>query len=73
MKIDVEGHEEKTIKGAEKILRNNKVLIYVETDNRKVINFLKNINFKIYYFNLFEKKIYFSKKKNSSHIICKNF
>lgn len=73
MKIDVEGHEEKTIKGAEKILRNNKVLIYVETDNKKVINFLKNTNFKIYYLNLFENKIYFSKKKNSPHIICKNF
>ena len=30
-----------TIEGAKKILKSNKVLIYVETNNNKVINFFK--------------------------------
>ena len=63
----------KTIEGAKKILKSNKVLIYVETNNNKVINFFKNINYKVYYPIFFENKYKFIKKRQYLHIIFKNF
>ena len=73
IKIDVEGHEMKTIEGAKKILKSNKVLIYVETNNNKVINFFKNINYKVYYPIFFENNYKFIKKRQYLHVIFKNF
>ena len=73
IKIDVEGHEDKLIDGSVKIIKNNKVLIYLETINMDLLNKLKKMNFKIFYPIFKEGKFKFINKQLLHHLILKNY
>jgi FkbM family methyltransferase len=73
MKIDVEGHEDKLIDGAIKILKDNKILMYLETRNEKLLDNLKKMNFKVNFPIFREGKFKFSKKQNGPDVILKNY
>ena len=62
LKIDTEGFELNVLKGAEKLLLNNKVFCQIEIKNNnieEVFSFLKNNNFKLISINKFNKTDYF--------------
>ncbi|WP_440915681.1 FkbM family methyltransferase [Candidatus Pelagibacter sp.] len=62
LKIDTEGFEFNVLKGAEKLLLNNKVFCQIEIKNKnyqEVSSFLKNNNFKLVSINKFNKTDYF--------------
>ena len=62
LKIDTEGFEFNVLKGAKKLLLNNKVFCQIEIKNnnyQKVFSFLKNNNFKLVSINKFNKTDYF--------------
>ncbi|WP_075506720.1 FkbM family methyltransferase [Candidatus Pelagibacter communis] len=62
LKIDTEGFEFNVLKGAEKLLSNNKVFCQIEIKNnnyQEVCSFLKNNNFKLISINKFNKTDYF--------------
>ena len=73
IKIDVEGHEDKLIDGSVNIIKNNKVLMYLETMNTGLLNKLKKLNFKIFYPRFKEGKFEFSNKQESYDVILKNY
>jgi len=73
IKIDVEGLEDKVIEGSSEILKNNNVLMYLETLNNSLLNNLKNNNFKIFYPLFYEKKYIFKNKQLSNNVILKNY
>ena len=72
-KVDVEGHEKEVIEGALEILKNNKVLMYLESRNRKTIDDLKKIGFKEKYISFKGDKIKFLKNKKTQDILLQNF
>jgi FkbM family methyltransferase len=72
-KIDVEGYEKKVIEGALEILKNNKVLMYLESRDEKTIDNLKEIGFKEKYIKFKGDKIQFLKNKKSQDILLQNF
>ena len=62
IKIDTEGSELKVLRGAKKILLNNKVFCQIEIKNKnfkEVSLFLKNINYKLVSINKINKTDYF--------------
>jgi FkbM family methyltransferase len=73
MKIDVEGHEDKLIDGSIKILKNNKVLMYLETVNENLLDNLKKMNFKVLFPIFREGKFKFGNKQNGPDVILKNY
>lgn len=73
MKIDVEGHEEKVIKGGLKLLSNNNILLYLETNNQKLLKKLEEFDFKVYPFSYKESNYSFKENITGSHYILKNF
>ena len=73
IKIDVEGHEKEVLDGSINILRNNKILMYLETSNDNLLNDLKNLKFKIFYPFFREKKFKFLKEQYGENVILKNF
>ena len=73
IKIDVEGHENKVIDGAIDILKNNKILMYIETKNQELLAYLKQLNFEISFPYWREKKFKFVSKQHSAHVLAKNF
>ena len=73
IKIDVEGHEDKLIDGSLKILKDNQVLMYLETINGNLLDNLKKMNFKVFFPIFKEGKFKFGNKKKSHHIILKNY
>ena len=73
IKIDVEGHEEKLIDGSVNLIKNNKVLMYLETINIDLLNKLKKMNFKIFYPRFRGEKFKFINKQESSDVILKNY
>ena len=73
MKVDIEGHEDKFVDGSLEILRNNKILMYLETTNEVLLKKLEKMKFKIYYPKFFADKVEFSNKQNSYDVILKNF
>ncbi len=73
IKIDVEGHEKEVLDGSINILRNNKILMYLETSNDNLLNDLKNLKFKIFYPFFREKKFKFIKEQYGENVILKNF
>ena len=61
-KIDVESFEFKVIKGAKRLLKNNKCFLQIEIvklNKNKVINFLKKIGYKLISNNIINKSDYF--------------
>ncbi len=73
IKIDVEGHEDKLIEGSLNIIKNNKVLMYLETLNENLLSNLNKMNFKIYYPSFKGAKFKFVNKQLSHDVILKNF
>jgi FkbM family methyltransferase len=73
IKIDVEGHEKEVLDGSIDILKNNKILMYLETRNDKLLEDLKNLNFKIFYPFIRENTFKFIKKRYVENVILKNF
>ena len=73
IKIDVEGHEKEVLDGSINILKNNKILMYLETVNNDLLEKLKQLNFKIFYPFFREGKFKFVKKQQGENIILKNF
>lgn len=49
IKIDVEGFEKQVIKGAIDNLKNNKILMYLETEDPELLSYMQKLNFKILY------------------------
>ena len=73
IKIDVEGHELKTLLGMQQTLIKNKCLIYVETIDSNVLLFFKKNRYKFKFIKKdLQKKIKFS-VKNYGHVIFQNF
>jgi FkbM family methyltransferase len=72
IKIDVEGHEDKLIDGATKLLKNNQILMYLETFNKKLLKKLRKKGFKCFYPKFIEEKFSFQKKQYFHHTILKN-
>lgn len=73
MKIDIQGHEAKLIDGALEFLKNNNILMYLETSDENLLKKLKDMNFKISYPFFQEGKFKFLDKRNSLDVILKNF
>ena len=74
IKIDVEGYEKFVIEGSLNLFNNNKVLMYLETLDKYLLNKLKNLNFNIFFpkFSL-GKGFSFSKVQRGHDVILKNF
>ena len=72
-KIDVEGHEKKVIEGALETLQNNKVLMYIESRDKSVIENLKEKGFKETYFTFKGDKIKFLENKQTQDVLMSNF
>jgi FkbM family methyltransferase len=73
IKIDVENYETKVIEGAKNFLNENKILMYLETENKSLLEKLKKKNFRIYFPKFKEGKFKFISKQYSHHVILKNF
>jgi len=80
IKIDIEGHEIKALKGAEKILTSKKPLILFEQSEKEiyngtsqVINYLRSLGYKFY---VIQKNFYFGEnfvQKLANLILCSIF
>ena len=66
-------YEKKVIEGALETLKNNKVLIYIESRDKSVIENLKKQGFKPSYFIFKGDKIKFLKNKQSQDVLMRNF
>ena len=73
IKIDVEGYENFVIDGAYNLLKNNKILMYIETDNINLLNKLEAIGYKKYFFNLGENTFKVSNIISGKDVILQNF
>ena len=72
IKIDVEGYENKVLAGMDMLLRYNKVCVYIETKNKKLIAEIKK-HYTILYPKFWYSKFSFTKKKLSDDLIFKNY
>jgi len=72
IKIDVEGYENKVFAGMEKLLRYNKVCVYIETKNKKLIAKIKK-HYTVLYPKFWYSKYFFTKKKLNDDLIFKNY
>ena len=73
IKIDVEGHEKEVIEGSMEILKNNKILMYLECRDRDVIEMMKTLGFKAFFFKFKGKKLSFLKNELTQDVILRNF
>ena len=72
-KIDVEGYEKKVIEGAKNTLKNNNVLMYLESRDRKVIEMMKSLGFRSFSFKFYGNKLKFLENEFTQDVIFKNF
>ncbi len=72
LKIDVEGYEDKVLKGIQKIILNNNVFIYIETKNTNLVKNLK-LKYKVLYPKFWYSKYSFLNKKLGDDLIFKNY
>ena len=72
IKIDVEGHEDKLIEGANSLIKNNKILMYLETTNTILLNKLKK-EFNIFFPRFIEGNYEFLSKQYLHNVILKNY
>ena len=72
-KIDVEGYEKKVIDGAQDTLKNNNILMYLECRDRNVIEMMKSLGFRPFYFKFKGKKLEFLKNEFAQDVILRNF
>ena len=73
IKIDVEGFEKQVIKGAIDNLKNNKILMYLETEDPEILSYMQKLNFKILYPHFRENKYKFLEKQQGVDVLLKNF
>jgi len=73
IKIDIQGHEDKFLEGAIEMLKNNKILMYLETSNEKLLKKLEKMNYKVYFPKFLEGDYKFQKFRSSEDVILKNF
>jgi len=73
LKVDIESHENEFVEGAANLLKNNKILMYLETEDQNLLNKLKKINFKVSFPKFIEGKYFFTEMQNSHHVILKNY
>ncbi len=70
IKIDTEGYEEKVLKGAELLLKNNQCILYIETNNKALIsNYSKNYKVKFPVFKIGKKDYFYSSKQHSHDLL----
>ena len=73
LKIDVERYEDYVIDGGLNLLKNNQILMYIETSNHNLIKKLKSLNFDIFFPKFFYDKYSFSPNLLENHVIAKNY
>ena len=73
IKIDVEEHEKIVIEGALNMLKNNHILMYMETLNKDLIQKLISLNFNVFFPKFYYGKYNFQKNQVGSHVIFKNY
>ena len=73
IKIDVESYENFVIKGSLNLLKNNKILMYLETSNKDLLNELKNLGFEIFFYKFIENNYSSSKEQIGKDVVLKNF
>ena len=76
-KIDVEGHELNVLEGMKNTLKQNHCCIYVETENKKVLQFMKDLGYsvKFMHHNLYRevRLVHSFATGGQGHIIATNF
>ena len=72
IKIDVEGYEDKVLEGIKNLISNNKVFIYVETKNPKLVKKL-NSKFNVFYPKFWYSNYYYLDKKSGDDLIFTNY
>ena len=73
IKIDVEGHEKLVIEGALNMVKNNHILMYIETLNKDLIQKLISLNFNVFFPKFYYNKYSFEKNQIDNHVILKNY
>ena len=73
IKIDVEGYEKFVIEGSLNLLKDNKILIYVETLNKDLLSELKKLKFEVFFYKFIHGKYFSSKEQIGLDVILKNY
>ena len=73
IKIDVEGYEKFVIEGSLNLLKDNKILMYVETVNRDLLSELKKLKFEVFFYHFIHGKYSSSEEQVSHDVILKNY
>ena len=73
IKIDVEGYEKFVIEGSLNLLKDNKILMYLETSNKDLLNELKKLKFEVFFYKFIYDKYFKSKEQIGKNVILKNF
>mgnify|MGYP001402444312 CR=1 FL=1 len=72
VKIDVEGYEDKVLEGIKNLISNNRVFIYVETKNTKLVRKLIS-KFKVFYPKFWYSNYLYLDKKKGDDLIFTNY
>ncbi len=73
IKIDVEGYEKFVIEGSLNLLKDNKILMYLETLNKDLLSELKKLKFEVFFYKFINDKYFKSKEQMGNNVILKNF
>ena len=73
IKIDVEGYEKFVIEGSLNLLKDNKILMYVETFNKDLLSKLKKLKFEVFFYKFIHGKYFSSKEQMGLDVILKNY
>ena len=73
IKIDVEGYEKYVIEGSLNLLKDNKILMYLETLNKDLLSELKKLKFEVFFYKFIHGKYFKSKEQIGMNVILKNF
>ena len=73
IKIDVEGYEKFVIEGSLNLLKDNKILMYLETLNKDLLSELKKLKFEVFFYKFINDKYFKSKEQIGKNVILKNF
>ena len=73
IKIDVEGYEKFVIEGSLNLLKDNKILMYLETLNKDLLSELKKLKFEVFFYKFIHGKYFKSKEQIGVNVILKNF
>jgi hypothetical protein len=67
IKLDIEGYEDRAINGGKNLIKKYKPIMYIERPTSKLINFLKKTGYKMYVYDLSNKKFTSIKKTSSEY------